>query len=73
MIKNSGVSVVETMELPTNPIDMVVGLDHIDASYHVVKRMIEAGKRSIAYFGARLDAQLSCVCKAMTKRCMRLD
>ncbi|MEZ9872046.1 substrate-binding domain-containing protein [Vibrio sp. 10N.261.51.C6] len=57
MIKNSGVSVVETMELPTNPIDMVVGLDHIDASYHVVKRMIEAGKRSIAYFGARLDAR----------------
>lgn len=57
MIKNSGVSVVETMELPTNPIDMVVGLDHIDASYHVVKRMIEAGKCSIAYFGARLDAR----------------
>ncbi|MGY3571082.1 LacI family DNA-binding transcriptional regulator [Vibrio paucivorans] len=57
MIKNAGVPVVETMELPEAPIDMAVGLDHVDASYHVVKRMIEAGKRSIAYFGARLDTR----------------
>lgn len=57
MIKNSGVPVVETMEMPSDPIDMVVGLDHVDASYQVVKRMIEAGKRSIAYFGARLDTR----------------
>ncbi len=57
MIKNSGVPVVETMEMPSAPIDMVVGLDHVDASYQVVKRMIEAGKCSIAYFGARLDTR----------------
>lgn len=57
MIKNSGVPVVETMEIPETPIDMVVGLDHIDASYNVVKRMVKAGKRSIAYFGARLDTR----------------
>ncbi len=57
MIHNAGVPVVETMELPPAPIDMVVGLDHLDASYQVVRRMIAAGKRSIAYFGARLDTR----------------
>lgn len=57
MIKNSGVPVVETMELPSNPIDMAVGLDHEDASYHVVKRMLDSGKTTIAYFGARLDTR----------------
>ncbi|MGF1770478.1 substrate-binding domain-containing protein [Enterovibrio makurazakiensis] len=57
MIENAGVPVVETMELPTNPIDMAVGLDHIAASYDVVNRMIASGKRSIAYFGARLDTR----------------
>ncbi|MGF1718529.1 LacI family DNA-binding transcriptional regulator [Vibrio kyushuensis] len=57
MIKTAGVPVVETMELPENPVDMVVGLDHKQASYTVVKQMIEAGKRSVAYFGARLDSR----------------
>ncbi|PMN95099.1 substrate-binding domain-containing protein [Enterovibrio norvegicus] len=57
MIENAGVAVVETMELPTNPIDMAVGMDHIAASYDVVNRMLASGKRSIAYFGARLDTR----------------
>ena len=57
MIKNAGIPVVETMELPENPIDMAVGLDHEDASYHVVKRMLDSGKKTIAYFGARLDTR----------------
>ncbi|MEZ8824058.1 substrate-binding domain-containing protein [Vibrio amylolyticus] len=57
MIKTAGVPVVETMELPENAIDMVVGLDHKKASYTVVKQMIDAGKTNIAYFGARLDSR----------------
>ncbi|KII78656.1 LacI family DNA-binding transcriptional regulator [Vibrio renipiscarius] len=57
MIKNAGIPVVETMELPENPIDMAVGLDHEDASYHVVKQMLDSGKTTIAYFGARLDTR----------------
>ena len=57
MIKNAGIPVVETMELPANPIDMAVGLDHEDASYHVVKRMLDSGKKTIVYFGARLDTR----------------
>ncbi|MBG0756962.1 substrate-binding domain-containing protein [Vibrio cidicii] len=57
MIKNAGIPVVETMELPAQPIDMAVGLDHEDASYSVVKRMLASGKRTIVYFGARLDTR----------------
>lgn len=57
MLKSAGVPVVETMELPENPIDMAVGLDHLEAAYHVVKKMIESGKRHIMYFGARLDTR----------------
>ncbi|NLS13696.1 LacI family DNA-binding transcriptional regulator [Vibrio sp. SM6] len=57
MIKNAGIPVVETMELPKRPIDMAVGLDHIDASYQVVKRILASGKRTVAYFGARLDTR----------------
>ncbi len=57
MIKNADVPVVETMELPEKPIDMAVGLDHEDASYSAVKRMLDSGKRTIVYFGARLDTR----------------
>ncbi|MGY0616761.1 substrate-binding domain-containing protein [Vibrio sp. FJH11] len=57
MIKNAGVPVVETMQLPKHPIDMAVGLDHEDASYNAVKRMLNTGKRTIVYFGARLDTR----------------
>ncbi|MGL4474169.1 MAG: substrate-binding domain-containing protein [Shewanella sp.] len=57
MIRNAGIPVVEAMELPPNPIDMVVGLDHVQASFEVVNMMIASDKRSIAYFGARLDSR----------------
>ncbi|PML09006.1 transcriptional regulator [Vibrio breoganii] len=57
MIKSANVPVVETMELPENPIDIAVGLDHVEASYVAVKKLIAAGKTSIAYFGARLDTR----------------
>ncbi|MBD1565602.1 substrate-binding domain-containing protein [Vibrio sp. S12_S33] len=57
MLKAAGVPVVETMELPTEPIDMAVGLDHEQAAFHVVSNMVQSGKRNIAYFGARLDTR----------------
>lgn len=55
MIKTAGIPVVESMDLPQNPIDMAVGLNHMDAAYSVVKQMISKGKKNIAYFGARMD------------------
>jgi len=55
MIKTAGVPVVEAMEISDNPIDMAVGLDHVEASYSAVKAMIDKGLKHIYYFGARLD------------------
>lgn len=57
MLKSAGIPVVETMEIPTNPIDMAVGLDHEQISYEVVQHMIARGKRHIVYLGARLDTR----------------
>ncbi|MGF1680258.1 substrate-binding domain-containing protein [Photobacterium minamisatsumaniensis] len=57
MIKTAGIPVVEAMELPKKPIDMVVGLDHVNAAYSAVKAMINKGRKHISYFGARLDTR----------------
>ena len=57
MLRTAGVPVVETMELPEQPIDMAVGLNHMEAAYHVINKMIANGKRHIMYFGARLDTR----------------
>ncbi|WP_261924971.1 substrate-binding domain-containing protein [Shewanella sp. NFH-SH190041] len=55
MIKSAGVPVVETMDLPQQPIDFVVGLDHQQAAFTLVNQMIASGKKHIVYLGARLD------------------
>jgi LacI family gluconate utilization system Gnt-I transcriptional repressor len=57
MIKTAGVPVVEAMELPLQPIDMAVGLDHEAAGYFATKSIIDSGKLNVAYFGARLDSR----------------
>jgi LacI family gluconate utilization system Gnt-I transcriptional repressor len=57
MLTQVGIPVVETMELPANPIDMAVGLDHEKTAFEVVNKMIAAGKRHIVYLGARLDTR----------------
>ncbi len=57
MLRSAGVPVVETMELPEQPIDMAVGLNHMEAAYSVINKMIANGKRHIMYFGARLDTR----------------
>ena len=57
MIKTAGVPVVEAMELPNNPIDMAVGLDHEAAAYFAVNAILDSGKSNIVYFGARLDSR----------------
>ncbi|WP_261817657.1 substrate-binding domain-containing protein [Vibrio gallicus] len=55
MLKTAGIPVIEAMELTDNPIDIVVGLDHKAAAYAATQKMIDSGKKRIAYFGARLD------------------
>ncbi|WP_181405088.1 substrate-binding domain-containing protein [Aestuariibacter sp. GS-14] len=55
MIKQAGIPVVEAMELPDKPLDMAVGMDHMQASYHAVTNMIKRGRRHVIYLAARLD------------------
>lgn len=55
MIKQSGIPVVEAMELPESPLDMAVGMDHQRASYDTVSEMVRRGCRHVIYLAARLD------------------
>ncbi len=57
MIQTAGVPVVETMDLPEQPIDMAVGLDHRAAAAAMVEQMISHGKSRILYLGARMDVR----------------
>jgi LacI family gluconate utilization system Gnt-I transcriptional repressor len=72
MIKTAGVPVVEAMELPANPIDMAVGLDHEAAAYFAVNSILDSGKFNVVYFGARLDSRtklrMNGYDRAMTER-----
>ena len=54
-LSRAGVPVVETMELPQEPLDMAVGLDHTQAAFDVVSSMIKIGKRQVIYMAARMD------------------
>ena len=62
MINAAAIPVVETIDLPEHPIDMAVGLDHKQAAFDLVSKMIEYGRCNIVYFAARLDrrTQLRC-------------
>ena len=58
MIKHSGIPVVEMMDSSLSPIDLSVGLNHQEASEAILNRMIEKGKRHLAFFGARMDLRV---------------
>ncbi|MFG0832882.1 substrate-binding domain-containing protein [Aeromonas bivalvium] len=57
MIATAGIPVVETMDLPEQPIDMVVGMDHRAAARAMVTEMLRRGRRTPVYLGARLDVR----------------
>lgn len=71
MIASSGVPVVETMELPANPIDMAVGMDHVEASYQAVKKLSRRVNVRLPISVHGLIPAPNCVCRAMTKRCKK--
>ncbi|MCF3098723.1 LacI family DNA-binding transcriptional regulator [Aeromonas australiensis] len=57
MIATAGIPVVETMDLPQPPIDMVVGMDHRAAARAMVTEILRRGRRKVVYLGARLDVR----------------
>lgn len=57
MIATAGIPVVEIMDFPEEPIDMVVGMDHRAAARAMTEAMLARGRTRSAYLGARLDVR----------------
>lgn len=57
MLEQSGVPVVQTMELTETPIDINIGLSHLDVGRAAVRFLIDRGCRRIAHMMAPLDAR----------------
>ena len=55
MLRNSGVPVVQTMDVTADPIDLNIGLDHTAAGYAAVHYLYDQGHRRIAHLTARQD------------------
>jgi LacI family gluconate utilization system Gnt-I transcriptional repressor len=57
LLEQSGIPVVQTMELAADPIDINIGMSHADAGYQAAKYLLELGHRRIGVVEARLDAR----------------
>jgi LacI family gluconate utilization system Gnt-I transcriptional repressor len=55
LLKNSGVPVVQTMDITDTPIDLNIGLDHREAGVAAVHYLYDQGHRKIAHLTARGD------------------
>jgi LacI family transcriptional regulator, gluconate utilization system Gnt-I transcriptional repressor len=55
MLKNSGIPVVQTMDVTDTPIDMIVGFDHRVAGAAAVRHLQSLGHRRIAHLTVRTD------------------
>jgi LacI family transcriptional regulator, gluconate utilization system Gnt-I transcriptional repressor len=55
LLRNSGVPVVQTMDITETPIDLNIGLDHGEAGAAAVRFLHAQGHRKIAHLTARAD------------------
>jgi LacI family gluconate utilization system Gnt-I transcriptional repressor len=55
LLKNSGVPIVQTMDVTDTPIDLNIGLDHGAAGAAAVRYLYDQGHRRIAHLTARAD------------------
>lgn len=51
MLRNSGIPVVEMMEIAGDPIDMCVGFNHADAARTLTEHLLEKGYRRFGFLG----------------------
>lgn len=51
MLANAGIPVIETWDLPADPIDSVVGFSNADASAMIVGHLVATGRTKIAFLG----------------------
>ncbi|QZA80921.1 substrate-binding domain-containing protein [Deefgea piscis] len=57
MLEVAAIPVVEIMDLPAQPIDLAVGLDHVAAAKAMIEAMLAHGYRRIVYLAARMDTR----------------
>nr|WP_314901023.1 substrate-binding domain-containing protein [uncultured Deefgea sp.] len=57
MLEIAAIPVVEMMDLPQNPIDLAVGLDHQAAAKAMVDAMLDQGCQHMVYLAARMDTR----------------
>jgi len=55
LLKNSGIPVVQTMDVTDTPIDMIIGFDHRAAGAAAVRHLQSLGHRRIAHLTVRTD------------------
>lgn len=51
MLENAGIPVIETWDIPNNPIDSVVGFSNAEASAMIVQHLVSTGRTKIAFLG----------------------
>jgi LacI family gluconate utilization system Gnt-I transcriptional repressor len=51
-LRQAQVPVVETWDLPARPVDMAVGFSNEAVGAEVARRLVQAGRRKVAYLGA---------------------
>ncbi len=56
MLENAGIAVVETWDLPADPIDHVVGFSNVAVSHAMVDHLHERGYRRIGFIGSSSDS-----------------
>lgn len=55
LLKNAGIPVIETWDLPQDPIDHVVGFSNAATMQAMVDHLVDAGHRRIAFIGGDTD------------------
>src|SRR5690625_7492971 len=58
MLKNARLTVVQMMELLSEPLDMNVGFSHHQAGYAMAEQIIAAGYQRVGFIGARMDKRV---------------
>jgi LacI family transcriptional regulator, gluconate utilization system Gnt-I transcriptional repressor len=56
-LKQSGIPVVQTMELAARPIDINIGLSQHDAGYSATRHLLDLGHRHVGQISAPLDSR----------------
>ena len=57
LLANSGIPVVQTMEIGENPIDINIGMDHSATGYAATSYLLQLGHRNVGLLVAREDAR----------------